>query len=153
MIFVNLSVADLQRSTDFFRALGYSFDPRFTDENAACLVIDENHIYAMLMAPDMMRRFTRKQIVDAREGTEAILALSADSREAVDVLVDKALLSGGSMSNPPDDQGYMYSRSFQDPDGHLWEVLWMDVAAMEDAAEQEALLAAQQAARSSDVQK
>lgn len=152
MIFVNLSVADLTRSTDFFRALGYSFDPRFTDENAACLVIDPDHIYAMLLTPDMMRRFTRKPIVDAREGTEAILALSADSREAVDALVDTALTSGGRASNPPDDQGYMYSRSFQDPDGHLWEVLWMDLAAMEDAAEQEALQAAQQAARVSDVE-
>ena len=153
MIFVNLSVADLTRSTDFFRALGYSFDPRFTDENAACLVIDEDHIYAMLLTPETMRRFTRKRIVDSHEGTEAILALSVDSREAVDAVVDTALSSGGSASNPPDDQGYMYSRSFQDPDGHLWEVLWMDMAAMQDATEQEALLAAQQAARVSDVER
>ncbi|TFC50110.1 hypothetical protein E3T26_00700 [Cryobacterium sp. TMT1-21] len=150
MIFVNLPVADLKRSTDFFSALGYSFDPRFTDENAACLVIDQDHVYAMLLTTEMMKRFTRKSIVNAREGTEAILALSADSREAVDALADKALTSGGSASNPPDDQGYMYSRSFQDPDGHLWEAFWMDLAGMENAATQQA---ADQAAGVSDVQR
>jgi len=129
-IFVNLPVQDLQRSIDFFTALGYSFDPRFSDENATCLVIDEGHIYAMLLTHDFFKKFTKKQIADAKASTEAILALSAESREAVDELVDKALASGGSASNEPDDQGFMYSRSFQDPDGHLWEVLSMDMSAI-----------------------
>ena len=129
-IFVNLPVQDLQRSIDFFTALGYSFDPRFSDENATCLIIDEGHIYAMLLTHDFFKKFTKKQIADAKASTEAILALSAESREAVDELVDKALASGGSASNEPDDQGFMYSRSFQDPDGHLWEVLSMDMSAI-----------------------
>ena len=129
-IFVNLPVKDLQRSIDFFTALGYAFNPQFTDENAACLVIDEDHIYAMLLTHEFFRRFTKKDIADSTTSTEAILALSADSREAVDELVDKALASGGSASNEPDDQVNMYSRSFQDPDGHLWEVLYMDMSAM-----------------------
>ena len=129
-IFVNLPVKDLQRSIDFFDALGYPFDPQFTDENAACIVLDEDHIFAMLLTHEFFKKFTRKQIADAKASTEAILALSADSREAVDDLVDKALASGGSTSNEPDDQGFMYSRSFEDPDGHLWEVLSMDMSAM-----------------------
>src|SRR6185436_1589281 len=89
-IFVNLPVKDLKRSVDFFTALGYSFDPRFTDENATCLIIDEGHIYAMLLTHDFFKNFTKKQIADATASTEAILALSTDSREAVDDLVDKA---------------------------------------------------------------
>jgi predicted lactoylglutathione lyase len=135
-IFVNLPVKDLQRSVDFFTALGYSFDPRFTDENATCLIIDEDHIYAMLLTHDFFKRFTKKQIADATASTEAILALSTDSREAVDKLVDKALASGGSAANEPDDQGFMYSRSFQDPDGHIWEVLSMDMSAVPQPSEQ-----------------
>ena len=135
-IFVNLPVKDLKRSVDFFTALGYSFDPRFTDENATCLIIDEDHIYAMLLTHDFFKRFTKKQIADATASTEAILALSTDSREAVDKLVDKALASGGSAANEPDDQGFMYSRSFQDPDGHIWEVLSMDMSAVPQPSEQ-----------------
>jgi predicted lactoylglutathione lyase len=130
MIFVNLPVANLKRSMDFFTALGYGFNPQFTDENAACLVIEEDHIYAMLLTPEFFKRFTKKEIADSKRTTEAILALAVGSREAVDALVDKALAVGGSASNEPDDQGFMYGRSFQDPDGHLWEVLYMDVSAM-----------------------
>jgi predicted lactoylglutathione lyase len=130
MIFVNLPVSDLQRSKDFFTALGYSFNPQFTDENAACLVIDEGHIYAMLLTPGFFTRFTKKSIADATTTTEVILALSADSRAGVDEIVDKALANGGTPSNETDDQGFMYSRSFQDPDGHLWEVLYMNEAEM-----------------------
>lgn len=129
-IFVNLPVKNLQRSIDFFTALGYSFNSQFTDENAGCLVIDEDHIYAMLLTHEFFKKFTKKQVADATTSTEAILALSADSRDAVDELVDKALASGGSASNEPDDQGFMYVRSFQDPDGHLWEVLYMDMSAI-----------------------
>lgn len=129
-IFVNLPVKDLQRSIDFFTALGYSFDKQFTDENAGCLVIDEDHIYAMLLTHEWFEKFTKKKIADSTTSTEAILALSADSREAVDALVDKALASGGSASNEPDEQGFMYSRSFQDPDGHLWEIMYLDMSAV-----------------------
>ena len=133
LIFVNLPVRDLERSTAFFRALGYSFNDQYTDENAACLIIREDAIFAMLLTHEWFSRYTKKPIVDASAGTEVILALSADSREAVDELVDKALANGGSASNETDDLGYMYTRSFQDPDGHLWEVLYMDEAAMEQA--------------------
>lgn len=129
-IYVNLPVKDLQRSIDFFSALGYSFDKHFTDQHAACLILDEDHIYAMLLTHEFFEKFTKKKIADSTTSTEAILALSADSREAVDELVDRALASGGSVSNETDDQGFMYSRSFQDPDGHLWEILYMDMSAM-----------------------
>lgn len=128
-IFVNLPVKDLERSMDFFTALGYSFNKQFTDENAACLVIDEDHVYAMLLTHDAFRRFTKKEVADTSTSTEAIIALSAESRDAVDALVDKALASGGSASNEPDDEDFMYGRSFQDPDGHLWEVFYMDRSA------------------------
>lgn len=133
LIFVNLPVRDLERSKAFFRALGYSFNDQYTDENAACLIIREDAIFAMLLTHEWFSRYTKKPIVDASAGTEVILALSADSREAVDDLVDKALANGGSASNQTDDLGYMYTRSFQDPDGHLWEVLYMDETAMEQA--------------------
>ena len=133
-IFVNLPVRDLQRSIDFFDALGYPFDPQFTDENAACIVLDEDHVYAMLLTHEFFKKFTKKEVADATTSTEAILALGVDSREAVDKLVDKALASGGVASNEPDDQGFMYSRSFQDPDGHLWEVLHVDMVQVNASA-------------------
>lgn len=129
-IFVNLPVKDLQRSVTFFTSLGYSFDPQFTDENAGCLVIDEDHIYAMLVTHESFKKFTRKEVADTTKSTEAIFALGAESRAAVDGLVDKALTSGGSPANEPDDQDFMYGRSFHDPDGHLWEVFHMDRSAM-----------------------
>lgn len=128
-IFVNLPVKDLERSKHFFTALGYSFDPQFSDENAACLVISDD-IYAMLLVEPFFKSFTKKEIGDATQSTEVILALSADSREAVDELVDKALASGGKPSNETQDQGFMYGRSFQDPDGHLWEIIYMDMSAV-----------------------
>ncbi|WP_031506164.1 VOC family protein [Streptomyces megasporus] len=127
-LFVNLPVKNLKRSTDFFTSLGFSFDPRFTDDNAGCLVIDEG-VYAMLLTEPFFASFTNKKVADASVGTEAILALSLDSREEVDRMADKALASGGSPANEPADQGFMYTRSFQDPDGHLWEVFHMDMAA------------------------
>ncbi len=129
-IYVNLPVKDLQRSIDFFTALGYSFNSQFTDETATCLVIDEDHIYAMLLTHEFFKTFTTKEIANSTTSAEAILALSYDSREAVDEIVDKALANGGIISNKTDDSGFMYTRSFQDPDGHLWEVFYMDMAAM-----------------------
>jgi predicted lactoylglutathione lyase len=128
-IFVNLPVKDLKKSMSFFEALGYKFNPEFTDETAACLVFSDD-IYAMLLTEARFRDFTKKAIADARQTTEAILALGVESRAKVDEIADKALESGGSPANAPTDQGFMYSRSFQDPDGHLWEVLYMEPSAV-----------------------
>jgi hypothetical protein len=128
-IFVNLPVKNLKSSMDFFTALGYRFNPRFTDHNAACLVLDED-IFVMLLVEEFFKNFTRKAVCDAAKGTEAIIALSAPSRERVDEIVGKALAAGGTPSNEPIDQGWIYGRSFQDPDGHLWEILYMDLAAI-----------------------
>lgn len=135
MIFVNLAVKDLERSRRFFGSLGYTFNPQFSDENAACLVISDT-IYAMLLKEAFFRSFTPKELVDATTATEAILTLSVDSRAEVDELADKALAAGGSAARDPEDQDYMYTRSFQDPDGHIWEVFHMDEEAARRAAEE-----------------
>lgn len=124
-IFVNLPVKDLQKSMNFFGSLGYKFNPQFTDEKAACMVISED-IYAMLLVEPFFQGFTPKTITDAHKSTEVLLALSADSRQAVDELVNKALAAGGTEVREPQDHGFMYARSFNDLDGHIWEVLWMD---------------------------
>ncbi|MEU1542656.1 VOC family protein [Actinacidiphila glaucinigra] len=126
-IFVNLPVQDLPRSKAFFGGLGFSFDDRFTDDNAACLVIGEG-IFAMLLVEPFFRKFTKKEVADATKTTEAIVCLGVESRERVDELADTALATGGHPSNEPMEQGPMYGRSFQDPDGHLWEVVYMDAA-------------------------
>jgi predicted lactoylglutathione lyase len=130
MIFVNLPVKDLARSRGFYGKLGYTFNEQFSDENAICVVISDTIFLTLLVEP-FFKTFTKKEIADASGVTEAILAISTDNREAVDELVDKAFAAGASESNDPDDQGFMYSRSFQDPDGHLWEVLWMDPSAVQ----------------------
>ncbi|RBM20868.1 VOC family protein [Streptomyces sp. PT12] len=130
-IFVNLPVKDLDHSREFFTKLGYSFDPQFSDENAACLVISDS-IYAMLLVEPFFRTFTRKEIADSSVSVEVILTLSADSREQVDELVDRALASGGSPAAEAQDHGHMYGRSFLDPDGHQWEIVWMDVSAAQE---------------------
>ncbi|QIP86590.1 VOC family protein [Streptomyces sp. Tu 2975] len=132
MIFVNLPVKDLEASKAFWGKLGYSFNPQFSDESGACLVFSDT-VFAMLLTEARFKDFTKKDIADAATSTEVILALSADSREKVDELVDAALAAGGSPSNDPQDYGFMYGRSFQDPDHHLWEVVWMDVEAMQEA--------------------
>lgn len=124
-IFVNLPVESLERSMAFFKALGFSFDPRFTDASAACLVIAPG-IYSMLITRARFADFTPKRIADARETTEVLTALSQDSRAAVDALMDKALAAGATEARPAEDHGFMYGRSFNDPDGHIWEVFWMD---------------------------
>ena len=128
-IFVNLPVRDLDRSKAFFTALGYANNPQFTDENAACIVISDT-IYVMLLVEPFFQGFTRKTICDARTHTEAILCLSAESRAGVDALADKAIAAGGSETLEAKDYGFMYQRSFQDPDGHQWEVVHMDDATM-----------------------
>ncbi|EST37351.1 hypothetical protein N566_13525 [Streptomycetaceae bacterium MP113-05] len=132
MIFVNLPVKDLNRSVEFFGKLGFTFNKQFTDENATAMEIDkDNGIYAMLLVEPFFKGFTKKEIADATKTTEAIVALGLESREAVDELADNALANGGHPVNEPMDEEYMYGRSFQDPDGHQWEVVWMDRSTVE----------------------
>lgn len=124
-IFVNLPVKDLDKSIAFFTKLGYTFNPQFTDENATCMIVSES-IYVMLLVEKYFMSFTKKEIPDTTKSAQVIVALSADSREAVDVLVDAAFEAGAGVYNEPQDMGFMYTRSFQDLDGHLWEVFYMD---------------------------
>ena len=132
MIFVNLPVEDLEASKRFFGELGFTFEEQYTDETAACMVIDDN-IFAMLLTHEKFKQFINGDIADATRTTEVLNALSADSREEVDTLADKALAAGGGEWKPPMEMGPMYSRSFQDPDGHVWEIIYMDTAAMAEA--------------------
>ncbi len=132
-IFVNLAVKDLQKTTAFFSKLGFEFNPQFTDENAACMVISE-HAYVMLLVEKFFKNFTKKEICDSSRATEALVCLSADSRQKVDELVKRALDAGGQPANDPMDHGFMYGWSFQDPDGHIWEVMWMDPATIQKGA-------------------
>ncbi|WP_406495743.1 VOC family protein [Streptomyces sp. NBC_01604] len=130
MIFVNLAVNDLDASKKFFTELGYSINAQFSDDNAASVVISDT-IVAMLLTKPFYSTFTKKEIVDAAKSSEVLIALSAESREKVDELVDKALAAGGSPAGEPQDHGFMYGRSFDDLDGHTWEVMWMDPTAVE----------------------
>lgn len=130
MIFVNLAVNDLDTSKKFFTELGYTINKQFSDENCASVVISDT-IVVMLMAKPRFSEFTSKQIADTSTTVEALLCLSAESRDKVDELADKALASGGSPAGEAQDHGMMYGRSFFDPDGHHWEVMWMDPAAIE----------------------
>ncbi|MCK1823624.1 VOC family protein [Streptomyces sp. XM83C] len=130
MIFVNLPVSDLNASKEFFTGLGYSIDPRFSDENAASVVISDT-IVAMLLTKEFYSTFTDKEISDAKRTSEVMIALSAETREKVDELVDRALSLGGSLTGKTQDLGFMYGRAFDDLDGHTWEVVWMDPAAIE----------------------
>jgi len=127
-IFVNLPVANLQRSVDFFSALGFGFDAKWTDDSATCMVVGEN-IYVMLLTREKFQSFTPKPVADAQRVSEVLVCLSRDSREAVDRMVSEALASGGSACRPPEDHGFMYGHSFQDPDGHIWELVWLAPAA------------------------
>jgi predicted lactoylglutathione lyase len=126
-IFVNLAVNDLDKSVAFFKAVGFSFNPQFTDETAACIVMSED-IYAMLLTHAKFAGFTNKPIVDARNATEVLTAISVESKATVNELVDKAIAAGGKEAREPMDYGFMFGRSFEDPDGHIWEVIWMDPA-------------------------
>ena len=126
-IFVNLPVKDLEVSKRFFTEIGYSIDQKYTDDTAACVVFSDT-IYAMLLTEKKFAEFTDRPIVDAKAGTEAILALGVESREKVDEIAEKAVTAGGSKAGDPQDYGFMYFRAFHDPDGHLWEVLWTDPA-------------------------
>ena len=125
MIFVNLAVKDLQKSIDFFTQLGFEFNAEMTDEKGTCMIVGEN-IFVMLLTEDFFKKFTKKELADPTKNSEVIVAISADSKESVDDLVGKALAAGGSASNDKMDDEYMYGWSFQDPDGHLWEVIYME---------------------------
>lgn len=124
-IFVNMMVKDLNKSMEFFKKLGWSFNEQFTDETAASLIISEN-IYCMLLTQEKMKQFTSKELVDPSKSTEVLLAISTESKQEVDELVDKALEAGATKQREPEDYGFMYSRSFNDLDGHIWEVFYMD---------------------------
>ena len=123
-IFVNLPVGDLDRSVRFFTALGYTFNPTFTDENATCMILGEN-LFAMLLVEPYFRTFIEKDVSDAHRATEVLLAVPVANREAVDALVDKALAAGAKEPRPARDLGFMYQRSYDDLDGHTWEVFHM----------------------------
>lgn len=130
MIFVNLPVRDLAKSTAFYTAVGAAQNPQFSDDTASCMVISES-IFVMLLSHERWATFTQKPIVDARNASEVMLALSCDTREAVDVLTDAAGAAGGKADvNPKQDHGFMYGRSFEDLDGHVWETFWMDTSQM-----------------------
>ena len=129
MIFVNLPVGDLARANAFYQAIGATKNEQFCDETASCMVFSET-IHAMLLTHDKFRQFTPKKIADARTSSEVLICISADNREAVDGMVGKAKAAGGTADpSPKQDFGCMYGRSFEDPDGHIWEVMWMDVEA------------------------
>lgn len=127
-IFVNLAVKDLPRSRVFFESLGFSFNPQFSNEQGACLVISDD-IYAMLLTEPFFQSFTKKPVADAHATTEVLVCLSCDSRAEVDELVRKAIAAGGRAPNAPQDHGFMYGHGFEDLDGHMWELSFMDMAA------------------------
>lgn len=131
MIFVNLPVADLPSSMAFYEAIGFTNNPQFTDETGACMVLSEA-IYVMLLTHDKWASFTNKPI-PAPEMSEVMLAISCENREAVNQMADTAGAHGGGDINPLQDHGFMVSRSFEDPDGHVWEPFWLDIAAAEQA--------------------
>jgi predicted lactoylglutathione lyase len=124
-IFVNLPVKDLNQSIAFFDKLGYSFNPQFSDETATCMVISED-IYAMLLTHAKFKEFTPKDLADAHKTTEVLIALSMESKDKIDELMSKVLEAGGSEARPVQDLGFMYSRAYNDLDGHIWEIVWMD---------------------------
>ena len=124
-IFVNLPVKDLDKSKQFFGKLGYAFNPQFTDATAACMVISDD-IFVMLLTHDKFKQFTKKDIADASKTTEVLVCLSADSKDKVNELVDKAVKAGATVTREPQDYGFMFERSFNDLDGHIWEIMWMD---------------------------
>jgi uncharacterized protein len=130
-IFVNLPVKDLSRTVEFFKRLGFTFNPQFTDENATCMIINDN-IFVMLLVEKFFKTFTKKEICDTTNDTEMIIALSTESREKVDEMMQNVFEAGGKESREPQDHGWMYGRSFQDINGHLWEIIYMDEKALKN---------------------
>jgi predicted lactoylglutathione lyase len=138
LIFVNLPITDLSRSIAFYEAIGARKDERFSDNTAACMVLSET-IHVMLLTHDKYRQFTSKQIADTHQTSAVLLCVSEESRAGVDAIVGKALAAGGTEPRPAQDYGFMYGRTFEDPDGHTWEPMWMDVeAAMQAMGKQAA---------------
>jgi uncharacterized protein len=130
-IFVNLPVRDLNKTVEFFTKLGFKFNPQFSNENATCMIVAED-IFVMLLIEKFFKTFTKKEISDTTQNTEVIVALSAESREKVDQMINKALEAGGRESRELQDHGWMYGRSFEDINGHLWEIIYMDENALKD---------------------
>ena len=130
-IFVNLPVKDLTRSMGFFTKLGFTFNRQFTDETAACMIVGAD-IFVMLLTEDKFKTFIPKQICDATKSTEVLVCLSAESREAVNEMVRKAVAAGGTTYNEPQDLGFMYGHGFQDLDGHIWELIYMEPSAIKE---------------------
>jgi predicted lactoylglutathione lyase len=137
-IFVNLPVADLAQATRFYESIGFTRNPQFSDDTAACMVLSDA-ISAMLLTHDKFRMFTPKEVADAHRTSEVLLCISCDSREAVDALAEAALATGGREPRERQDHGFMYGRSIEDPDGHTWEPMWMDMAALGDRPAGEAV--------------
>ena len=127
-IFVNLPVENLEKSKTFFGAIGYRFNPKYTNEDAACMVVSDD-IFVMLLTHKFFKTFIDKAIANAHKTTEVLVCLSESSREAVDAHLEKALEAGATETRDPQDHGFMYGRSFNDLDGHIWEIMWMDEAA------------------------
>lgn len=136
-IYVNLHVKDVKRSMAFFTGLGFEFDMRFTDEDqAACLVVGEN-IFVMLLKEEYLKTFTKREVVDTDKYAQLTIAIAAESREHVDEIVNKAVSLGGKLYTDPQDHGFMYQWGFQDPDGHIWEIAYMDISAFEQMAQEQ----------------
>ncbi|HXC50631.1 MAG TPA: VOC family protein [Candidatus Limnocylindrales bacterium] len=125
--YVNLAIKDVTRSKEFFTHLGFAFEPRFSNENAACMIINES-TFVMLLAEPFFQTFTKKQICDAKTSTEVLVCLSCESRAEVDSIVAAAVAAGGSIPREPEDRGFMYGHAFQDLDGHLWELIFMETS-------------------------
>lgn len=130
-IFVNLPVKDLNKTIEFFTKLGFKFNPQFTDVNATCMIIGLD-IFVMLLIEKFFKTFTKKEICDTSKNTEVIVALSVETREKVDQMINKAIEAGGRESREPQDHGWMYGRSFEDINGHLWEIIYMDESAVKN---------------------
>jgi predicted lactoylglutathione lyase len=128
-IFVNLPVKNLNKSIEFFTKLGFSFNQQFTDETATCMIVTDD-IFVMLLTEEKFRTFTPKEICDAKKYTEALVCLSLEGRAKVDEMVRKAVAAGGSTYNEPQDHGFMYGHGFQDLDGHIWELIYMEPSAV-----------------------
>jgi predicted lactoylglutathione lyase len=124
-VIFNLPVKDLEKSRAFFSALGFGFDPEFSNESAACVVVVEGSIYAMLTTEAFFRSLINKPVVQAKEANEVVICLSCESRDEVDSLIAKAVAAGARIPHPPEDHGFMYDQGFEDLDGHLWNLVWM----------------------------
>ena len=130
-IFVNLPAKDLNKTIEFFTELGFKFNPQFTDENATCMIVGED-IFVMLLVEKFFKTFTKKEICDTSKNTEVIVALSVEGREKVDQMINRAIEAGGRESREPQDHGWMYGRSFEDINGHIWEIIYMDESALKN---------------------